>query len=137
MFYLLKMPRDYIMEGFSTIQIILFLLIDFIILASVVAGAFFLFLFVQTKRQKQPKVTNLNDLEMFKNRNLENETNVVIENNRPVAPSSISKERSRDFAPPFRTNGEDSQKLFSCQMKENQMQMNTTASQSNTNFFNM
>lgn len=131
------MPRDYVMEGFTTIQIILFLLIDFIILASIVAGAFFLFLFVQTKKQKRIRVTNLNDLEMFKNRNLESETNMVIENNKPVAPSSIGRERSHGSVSAFRSSGDDSQKLFSCQMQDSQMQNSMMASQANTSYFNM
>lgn len=133
---------------FSTLEVVIFLLIDFIILASIVAGIFFLVLFLKTRKQKHIKVVNLNDLDAFKNKNLQMETDISIQKNRPVAPSTI--EQSNAFTataeqvtyspPPMRNAGNDNQKMFNCQMQQTQQQMNDTfvATQgNNTNYFNM
>lgn len=132
---------------FSTFEVIIFLLIDFVILASVVAGIFFLVLFLKTRKQKHIKVVNLNDLEAFKNRNLQMETDISIQQNRPVAPSTIQQnneyidiEQVSYSPPPMRTASESNQKMFNCQMQQNEQQMNDTfvATQgNNTNYFNM
>ena len=128
---------------FSTLEVVIFLLIDFIILASIVAGIFFLVLFLKTRKQKRIKVVNLNDLDAFKNKNLQMETDISIQQNRPVAPSTISNaatEQATYSPPPMRNAGVDNQKMFNCQMQQTQQQMNDTfvATQgNNTNYFNM
>ena len=132
---------------FSTFEVVIFLLIDFVILASIVAGIFFLVLFLKTRKQKRIKVVNLNDLEAFKNRNLQMETDISIQQNRPVAPSTIQQsneyidiEQVSYNPPPMRTASESNQKMFNCQMKQNEQQMNDTfvaTQNNNTNFFNM
>jgi len=128
---------------FSTLEVVIFLLIDFVILASIVAGIFFLVLFLKTRKQKRIKVVNLNDLDAFKNKNLQMETDISIQQNRPVAPSTISSaatEQATYSPPPMRNAGVDNQRMFNCQMQQTQQQMNDTfvATQgNNTNYFNM
>ena len=135
-------------ETFSTFQVVVFLLIDFVFLASIVAGIFFLVLFLKTRKQKNIKVVNLNDLDAFKNKNLSMETNISMQQNRPVAPSTIHQsngylsvtEQASYTPPPMRSSNDGNQRLFNCQMQETQRQMNDTfimSQQNNTNYFNM
>ena len=130
-----------IMDNITTLEVILFLVIDFVILATIVAGIFFLVLYLQTRKQKRIKTVNLGELEAFKNKTLETETNFTLEHNKPVAPSSLHKGETMSHfpSPPMRTNAEESTRLFHCQMQENEQQMNSafTATQSNTNYFNL
>lgn len=137
---------------FPVWQIVVFLLIDFVILASVVAGIFFLVLFLKTRKQNHIKVVDLNDLDAFKNKNLQEETDISIKNNQPVAPSTIKPHSAQSnktgyTPPPVLHNGENN-KMFNCQMQQNAQQMNTdfvVAQQNNfagqatanTSYFNM
>lgn len=133
-----------------TWQIILFLLIDFVILASIVAAVFFLILFFKSRKTKKIKFVDLNDLEAFKNKNLQSETNVTIENNRPVAPSTLGNSiyENQSFGGltefsdiPVRQSVNEGNRLFACQMQDNMQQMNDVSliesQQASTNFVNM
>lgn len=143
------LPRAIIMTvtTFPTWQIIVFLLIDFIIFASIVAAVFFLILFFKTRKEKNIKVVDLNDLEAFKNKNLQMETAISIENNKPVAPSTLQasftfEQPLEKYSVPVRSMDNDSNRLFSCQMQQNEQYMNDTAfissqGEANTNFVNM
>lgn len=133
---------------FPTWQVIIFLLIDFIIFASIVAAVFFLILFFKSRKQKNIKVVDLNDLEAFKNKNLQMETAISIENNKPVAPSTLQasftfEQPLEKYSVPVRSMDNDSNRLFNCQMQQNEQHMNDTAFVSsqqgvaNTNFINM
>jgi hypothetical protein len=137
---------------FPVWQIVVFLLIDFVILASVVAGIFFLVLFLKTRKQNHIRVVDLNDLDAFKNKNLQEETNTSIKNNQPVAPSTIkphsAQYRKTDCAPQPVLHNEENSKMFNCQMQQNMHQMNAdfvVAQQgdfagqmtANTNYLNM
>lgn len=141
------------MAGYPIWQVVAFLLIDFVIIASLVACAIFLFLFFRTRKYKKTTVVNLNDLDAFKNKNLQMETSISLENSKPVAPSTIKRHSDEDSyysvpqytAPPMRTHGNEAQKMFNCQMQQTQQQMsdNFVAQQqlnnqpNPTNYFNM
>ncbi len=140
------------MTGFPIWQVIIFLFIDFIIVASVVAATIFLILYLKTRKYKKTSVVNLNDLDAFKNKNLEMETNISLENSRPVAPSSFKssqqeKNTSTQYTPPARIHNGEPQRMFNCQMQQTQQQMtdsfvmqqqtNNNMQQNTTNYFNM
>jgi hypothetical protein len=134
-------------------QVILFLFIDFLILTSIVAAVFFLILFFKTRKEKKIRTVDLNELDAFKNKNLQMETNITLENNKPVAPSTIQKNETLfddpfAYKPPVRIREDEHQKMFNCQMQQTQQQMQTDFAihqqqiandtmQNNTNYFNM
>lgn len=134
------------MTSFPVWQIIVFLIIDLVIIASIVAGVFFLVLLIKSRKNKRFKTVDLKELDAFKNKTLKEETDVSIRNNLPVAPSTINPSVSFESSEnvysnvPIRTNGmqDASNVIFNQQMQQNAQQMNDTfvASQ-NTNFFNM
>lgn len=124
---------------YMNFQTILFLILDFIILASIIGLAVFLVLFIKSRKQKKFKPINLNDLDAFKNKNLAMETSISLEQSKPVAPSTISpvtqyQQPTVPFdVPARRSEDNSSNRLFNCQMNDNMEQMNQqfVASQSN------
>ena len=134
------------MTSFPVWQIIVFLIIDLVIIASIVAGVFFLVLLIKSRKNKRFKTVDLKELDAFKNKTLKEETDVSIRNNLPVAPSTINPSVSFESSEnvysnvPIRTNGmqDASNVIFNQQMQQNAQQMNDTFVVSqNTNFFNM
>ena len=134
------------MTSFPVWQIITFLIIDLVIIASIVAGIFFIVLFIKSRKYKRFKSVDLNELDAFKNKNLKEETDASIRNNLPVAPSTINPSVSFESIDnvytdvPIRTNSmpDASNMIFNQQMQQNVQQMNDTfAVSQNTNFFNM
>ena len=134
------------MTSFPVWQIITFLIIDLVIIASIVAGIFFIVLFIKSRKYKRFKSVDLNELDAFKNKNLKEETDASIRNNLPVAPSTINPSVSFESLDnvytdvPIRTNSmpDASNMIFNQQMQQNVQQMNDTfAVSQNTNFFNM
>ena len=140
--------------SFTTLETVIFLLIDFVILASVVAGIFFLVLYLKSRKYKKIKSVNLNELDAFKNKDLKMETDISLYNNRPVAPSTISPNVTfdSDFIPPRldnpqtvpvrnssnNINGDNASSLFRCQMEQNANFMNDNFNNSQaTNYLNM
>ena len=134
------------MTSFPVWQIIVFLIIDLVIIASIVAGVFFLVLLIKSRKNKRFKTVDLKELDAFKKKTLKEETDVSIRNNLPVAPSTINPSVSFESSEnvysnvPIRTNGmqDASNVIFNQQMQQNAQQMNDTFVVSqNTNFFNM
>lgn len=142
------------MNSYSVLEIVLFLFIDFIIIATIFVGLLFLFLFIKSKNQKKKVSKQINleeELGSFKNKNLQMETDISIYENLPVAPSTIGSEpnlsidfinketENKPVIPTRRhTPSNDSANLFNTQMEQNNQHMNDTFQNSqNTNFFNM
>ena len=140
--------------SFTTFETVIFLLIDFVILASIVAGIFFLVLYLKSRKYKRIRSVNLNELDAFKNKDLKMETDISLYNNRPVAPSTIGPNVTfePDFVPPKQdlstaipirnssnnVNSDNASALFRCQMEQNSQSMNDTFNNTqSTNFVNM